>query len=144
MNNSMSRLCTIGKLAEATGCKKETVRYYEKIGLLMPPPRTEGGHRLYAEEDVKRLTFIRRIRELGFTIEQVRELLALVDGGKYTCTEIRRFTLKQVEAIREKISDLKKMETSLMEMASRCSDKKVPDCAIIDALYPGKENIKSK
>ncbi len=126
---------TIGKLAIATDCNKETIRYYEKIGLMRPPARSEGGHRLYEDSAKKRLVFIRRSRELGFTLEQIRELLVLVDGHNYTCAQVNNITLEQAQTIRAKINDLKKMEESLVDMAKNCSGKKVPECAIISALY---------
>jgi MerR family mercuric resistance operon transcriptional regulator len=75
---------TIGPLSEKTGCNIETIRYYERIGMMPKPPRTAGGHRVYREEHLKRLTFIRRSRELGFTLDQVRNLLLLVDGDDFT------------------------------------------------------------
>ena len=86
---------TRGELGSATGCNIETIRYYERIGLLPEPPRSPGGHRLYEEEHLRRLTFIRRSRELGFTLEEVRGLLRLVDGGLYTCAEVKTLPLDQ-------------------------------------------------
>lgn len=76
---------TIGMLSSRTGCNIETIRYYEQIGLLPPPPRSQGGHRLYEEDLRRRLGFIRRSRDLGFTLDETRGLLRLVDGGAYTC-----------------------------------------------------------
>ena len=95
MRSQEARL-TRGVVAARTGCHIETVRYYERICLLPPPPRTEGGHRLYDEDLLRRLNFICRSRELGFTIEEVRDLLGLVDGGGYTCAEVKEITLDQV------------------------------------------------
>ena len=82
---------TRGALAARTGCNIETIRYYERIGLLPPPPRSAGGHRLYGRDLVKRLTFVRRSRDLGFTLKEIRELLRLVDGGTYTCGEVEQW-----------------------------------------------------
>lgn len=130
-----SKRNTIGQLAKTTGCNKETIRYYEKIGVMFSPPRTEGGHRLYDDTATKRLLFIRRTRELGFSLAQVRQLLALVDDHDYTCAEVRSFTTKHVEEIREKIADLKTIEKSLADMVSRCTGGRAPDCAVIDALF---------
>ena len=79
---------TIGPLSEKTGCHIETIRYYERIGIMPSPPRTEGGHRVYREEHLKRLTFIRRSRELGFTLEEIRNLLLLVDGDDLSLIHI--------------------------------------------------------
>ncbi|VAW87176.1 Heavy metal resistance transcriptional regulator HmrR [hydrothermal vent metagenome] len=125
----------IGVLSEHTGCKVETIRYYERIGLLPDPPRSEGGHRIYGLEHLKRLTFIRRGRELGFTLDEVRTLLGLVDGGNYTCGEVRALTLKHQQKIQKKITDLKRLEKSLAEIAAQCEGGAVPECPVIDALF---------
>src|SRR5216684_4184670 len=79
---------TRGALAARTGCNIETIRYYEQIGILPPPPRSQGGHRLYGQNLIKRLNFARRSRDLGFTLEEIRELLRFVDGGNYTCAQV--------------------------------------------------------
>src|SRR6266481_7811979 len=99
---------TRGALAARTGCNIETIRYYEKVGLLPPPPRSAGGHRLYGQDLVRRLNFVRRSRDLGFSIEEIRELLRLVDGGNYTCAQVEALALEHVQDIRRKIADLKK------------------------------------
>ena len=129
-----SRL-TIGRLSEKTGCHLETIRYYEKIGLLRPPGRTAGGHRVYGLEAVSRLAFIRRARELGFTLEQIRTLLRLVDGGHYTCAQVRSIALEHLDDVRRKAADLQSIERSLADMAARCVGGRVPRCAVIDALF---------
>ena len=125
----------IGSLSNKTGCNIETIRYYERAGLLPPPPRTEGGHRVYADEHLKRLVFIRRSRQLGFTLEQVRGLLGLVDGGDYTCDEVKAMTLAHVDEIRHKVKDLRKLEKVLKEMAAQCVGGDVPECPVIEALF---------
>lgn len=124
----------IGDLSKRTGVNIETVRYYEKIGLVPSPPRTGGGHRLYRDTHLKRLNFIRRSRELGFTLDEIRNLLGLVDGG-HTCGEVREATLSHIESIRRKIADLRRMERTLAGTAARCEGGSTPDCPIIDALY---------
>ena len=129
---------TIGSLSKGTGCKIETIRYYERIGLLPKPPRSQGGHRLYEEEHLKRLTFIRRSRELGFTLHEVRGLLRLVDGGEYSCAEVKALTLDHVAEVRRKLADLRKVKRVLEEMAAECDGGEVPECPIIDALYQGR------
>jgi MerR family mercuric resistance operon transcriptional regulator len=91
----------IGALSRRTGCKVETIRYYERIGLLPPPPRSAGGQRHYGKDGLKRLTFIRRSRELGFSLKEVRGLLRLVDGGGYTCAEVRAITLDHLAEVRQ-------------------------------------------
>ncbi len=124
-----------GQLAKQSGCKGETIRYYEQIGLLPPPPRTEGGHRMYGEEHLRRLSFIRRSRELGFTLKEIRDLLRLVDGGAYSCAEVRALTLDHLRDVRRKIADLKRLDRVLSEMAARCEGGEIPECPIIDALF---------
>lgn len=125
---------TRGKLAKATGCHIETIRYYEKIALLPPPSRTASGYRIYSNEDVKRLGFIRRLRALGFTLDETRGLLTLVDGHDYTCGDVHAIAVTHIDNIRAKITDLKRMETTLGDMARACSGGDVPECPIIDDL----------
>ena len=129
---------TIGPLSEKTGCNIETIRYYERIGMMPKPPRTAGGHRVYREEHLKRLTFIRRSRELGFTLDQVRNLLLLVDGDDFTCDEVKTMTLEHADNVHRKINDLKKLERVLKDMVSQCDHGDVPDCPVIDALFQTK------
>jgi len=126
---------SIGDLSKRTGCKIETIRYYERIGLMPEPPRGAGGHRLFREDDLKRLGFIRRSRELGFTLDEIRALLAMVDGGVVTCAEVKALTLDHLGTVRRKIADLKRMERVLRDMAERCAGGDRPDCPIIHALY---------
>lgn len=125
----------IGALAKAADCKIETIRYYEKIGLIPEPTRTGSGYREYEDGHMRRLVFVRRSRELGFTIEEIRALLDLVDGGDYTCCEVQSLTMAHLESIREKIADLKKLEKTLAKIASQCSGDEVPECPVIDALF---------
>lgn len=125
----------IGTMSGQTGCKVETIRYYERIGLLPDPPRSEGGHRIYGLEHLKRLTFIRRGRELGFTLDEIRTLLGLVDGGNYTCGEVRELTLEHLQETRKKIADLRRLEKSLAAIAAQCEGGSVPECPVIDALF---------
>lgn len=122
------------ELARRTGCNLETIRYYEKTGMMPDPPRTASGYRLYDETHVSRLRFILRARELGFSIEQIRGLLELVDGGTQTCAEIKERTARHVADVRAKIADLRRIEKVLSATAARCSGKDVPDCPILEAL----------
>ena len=129
---------TRGALAARTGCNIETIRYYERVGLLPPPPRNAGGHRLYGEGLVRRLNFVRRSRDLGFTIVEIGELLRLVDGGTYSCGEVEQLARDHIGEIRRKIADLRRLERVFETMAAQCSGDAVPDCPIIDALFdPG-------
>ena len=124
-------------LAQATGCNIETILYYETIALLPEPRRTAGGYRIYGQEDIKRLGFIRRLRGLGFSLDETRGLLTLVDGHDYTCKDVKAIALVHTDSIRAKIADLRKMEKTLTEMARACGGGEVPDCPIIDNLYEG-------
>lgn len=126
---------TRGALAARTGCNLETIRYYERIGLLPPPPRSAGGYRLYGRDLLKRLNFIRRSRELGFALAEIRGLLRLVDGRKFTCAQVETLARDHVHEIRRKIADLRKFQRVLETMASQCSGGTVPECPIIDALF---------
>src|SRR6266536_5346434 len=99
----------IGALSKRTGCNIETIRYYERIRLMPPATRSDGGHRLYGEAEAKRLGFIRRTRQLGFTLDEVRTLLRLVDGGRYTCAQVKRITVHHLDDVRRKIVDLRKI-----------------------------------
>jgi len=132
---SQGRRLTRGVVAERTGVNIETVRYYERIGLLPEPPRSVGGHRLYNEDLLRRLNFIRRSRELGFTLDEVRGLLRLVDGGDYTCGEVEALTSAHLGEVRRKLADLKRMEKVLREMVARCEGGEVPECPVIEALF---------
>ena len=123
-----------GILAKQSGVNSETIRYYEKIELMPDPIRSEGGHRVYNETHLQRLSFIRRCRELGFTLKEIRGLLDLVDGGDYTCAEVRDRTIVHLDEVRQKIRDLKKMQRTLKIMVSQCDGGLVPECPIIDTL----------
>ncbi len=126
---------TRGTLAKRFGCHLETVRYYEKIGLLRPPARSKGGHRLYGVEDQRRLRFILRGRELGFSIEELRSLLSLVDSKAYTCGDIRDLTLSHLGTVRRKIADLNRLERTLSRITDECEGGTVPDCPVMDSLW---------
>lgn len=127
----------IGALSEATGVNIETIRYYEKIGLMPAPPRTEGRQRVYEAAHLKRLAFIRRGRELGFSLDQVRELLGLVRGHEMTCAEVKTMTDAHITDIHRKVRDLRKLERVLGELAAECTSDDVPNCPILDALSKG-------
>ena len=124
-----------GALARQAGVNVETIRYYEKIGLMPEPIRADNGYRVYGETGLKRLSFIRRCRELGFSLDEVRGLLGLVDGGDYTCAEVRDLSVVRLGDVRQKIRDLRKMERTLKEMVSQCDGGLVPECPIVDRLY---------
>ncbi|WFE77281.1 helix-turn-helix domain-containing protein [Roseinatronobacter sp. S2] len=125
---------TRGELARATGCNIETIRYYEKTGLLPDPPRTAAGYRIYAAAHVSRLRFILRARELGFTLEDIKGLLGLEDGTVPTCAEVKARTDRHLADVRAKIADLHRIESALAQTAARCSGADVPHCPVLDAL----------
>ena len=125
----------IGALARQSGCKVETIRYYERAGLMPNPVRTEGGHRMYTGAQLRRLAFIRRGRELGFTLDAVRILLSLVDGEGQTCGEVEVIARGHLDDVRAKIADLRTIETVLADMVAECSGGTVPDCPVVDALF---------
>ena len=133
-DGAMARGLKRGALARLTGSNLETVRYYEKIGLLPAPPRSANDYRVYDETHVRRLRFVLRSRELGFTIEEIRGLLELVDGGNQTCGEVKMRTGHHLTDVRAKIADLKRIEKILAQTAALCSGGAVPECPILDAL----------
>jgi MerR family transcriptional regulator, mercuric resistance operon regulatory protein len=124
---------TIGALAKQAGVKIETVRYYEREGLLPSAPRTAGGHRIFDDAHRRRLSFIRRSRELGFSGAEVRTLLGLVDGG-CTCGEVHDLTVQHLVSVRAKIADLRRLEKALAAISSKCAGGDTPDCPIIETL----------
>lgn len=126
----------IGELSRQTGVHIETIRYYEKINMLPAPPRTAGGRRVYGPVETRTLAFIRRARELGFTLDEIRTLLNLGGPGKASCSEVCAIATRHLEDIRSKIADLQKLERLLSGTVSQCSGQSVPECAVLDALYP--------
>jgi len=132
---------TIGTLSKRTGVNIETIRYYEKSGIMPDPPRTSGGYRVYKEAHLKRLLFIRRCRQLGFTMADIEGLLGLVDESGYTCGEVHALTLDHAEMVKQKIKDLKRLEKTLRSIASQCTGDDVPECPIIDALLDSSDPL---
>jgi MerR family mercuric resistance operon transcriptional regulator len=125
----------IGELSRRTSCNIETIRYYERIALLPAPARSAGCYRAYDTGDVRRLTFIRRARELGFTLDAVRALLALSDDdASAACAEVRQLAASHLAEVRAKIADLQAMERVLADAVRRCAAGELPGCPIIDAL----------
>jgi len=125
----------IGALSKQTGTNIETIRYYERVGLLPAPGRTAGGYRLYGPDHLKRLTFIRRARALGFSLAEVRRLLTLSDQRRRPCAEVRVVAAAHLEDVKGKIADLRQMERVLKETVARCDAGSGSQCPMIDALY---------
>ncbi len=124
----------IGELSRRTGCNIETIRYYERIGLLPIPPR-RGRYRNYGAEDVARLGFVRRARELGFTLDEVRALLGLAAGGQASCADVRELAASHPEDVRTRIADLRRMERVLAASVRACDAGQDPGCPLLQALH---------
>jgi MerR family transcriptional regulator, mercuric resistance operon regulatory protein len=126
---------TIGGLSKSTGTNVETIRYYERAGLLPAPARSAGGYRMYGTTQAKRLNFIRRARALGFSLADVRKLLTLADQRRRPCADVRPVAAAHLTDVREKIADLRQMERVLKETVARCGAGTGSQCPMIDALY---------
>lgn len=128
----------IGALAERTGTNTPTIRYYEEIGLLRRPDRQDGNQRRYGDDDMQRLTFIRRCREFGFPIEQVRTLVSLVEDGSRSCMEARNLAQAHLVKVRRKLKELRQLEKSIAGFVTTCDAECAggpgPDCAILEDL----------
>jgi Cu(I)-responsive transcriptional regulator len=131
-----SNILTIGHLARETGTKVETIRFYEKSGLLPVPGRTEGNYRAYEASHVKRLSFIRRARDLGFSLDQVRELLTLADDRNQSCAAVDAIANEHRSEVERKIRDLQALKVELDNIIDQCGRGTVAECRIIDSLSP--------
>jgi len=127
---------TIGQLAKSAGINPETVRYYERIGLIAMPRRTEGGHRIYDPEAKRHLAFVRRARDLAFSISEIRALLRLAAAGHSSCVEVRDLAKAHLADLRTKIADLAQLEAILSATIAKCGDRR-PDCPVLDMLDQG-------
>ncbi|MRW91838.1 MerR family DNA-binding protein [Duganella sp. FT80W] len=132
----MTTSFSIGQLASAAQTPAATIRYYEKIGLLSKPSRTDSNYRLYDTEDLNRLAFVRRAREIGFTIDQVRSLLAFSDQRDADCCTVTAMTSEHLRAVEQKIADLLALKDQLTGLLASCQGGPVANCRIIDALQP--------
>jgi MerR family transcriptional regulator, mercuric resistance operon regulatory protein len=125
----------IGDLSRRTGCNIETIRYYERVGLLPHPPRSASRYRLYDTDSVRRLTFVRRARELGFSLGEVRTLLALSsEQSRDPCAEVREVAASHLADVRAKIADLRAMDRVLVDAVHSCDAGAVVGCPLLDAL----------
>ena len=131
---SRARDLPIGELSRLSGVNIETIRYYERIKMLPPPPRTASGRRVYSATDLRTLTFIRRSRDLGFSLDDIRALLRLGGPETASCREVRDIAAHHLEDIRAKLCDLKRLERLLTRTVARCSGKTAPDCPVLDIL----------
>ena len=124
-----------GELAKLTGVKGETIRYYEKCGLLKAPKRSSGGHRIYSEKHLGQVTFIRRSRELGFSISEIGGLLSLASTKEKSCRQVQQVTAAHLADVHDKIKDLKKMERTLKSLIKQCEGNTAPSCPVIESLF---------
>ena len=131
---SVATPLAIGTLARRTGTQVETIRYYEHVGLLPRPPRSPGGYRQYGREHLSRLTFIRRARALGFSLEEVRRLLRLADERRRPCAEARAVAAAHLAEVRAKIAGLRTMERVLRGTVARCDAGTGIECPLIESL----------
>ena len=125
----------IGELAEKVNVNKETIRYYERKGLIPNPPRNDSGHRQYSEIDIKRTEFIKRTQSLGFSLKEIKDLLMLKIEPGTTCKDIQKIVELKIVDVDQKITDLMLIKKTLKNLAGRCTSKgPVSDCPILDEL----------
>lgn len=132
-----AKVVTIGEAASATGVSAKMIRYYEETGLLRPPERTGSGYRLYGEADLHTLRFVRRARDLGFTVEGIAELLALWQDRGRASAQVKALALSHVADLRRRIAELEGMARTLSDLAEHCGGDARPDCPILDDLAAG-------
>jgi MerR family copper efflux transcriptional regulator len=128
---------TIGEAAAASGVSTKMIRYYEEIGLIRPPARTASGYRVYSDADVHTLRFVRRARDLGFSVEQMGDLLALWRDRDRASADVKRLALGHVDALEAKRRELEEMTATLRHLAANCHGDDRPDCPIIHDLADG-------
>jgi len=127
-------MLSIGTLAAQTGAKVQTIRYYERIGLMPEPGRTPGGQRRYGEAELDRLGFIRHARQLGFSLEAIRELLELSDSPGRSCAEVDRIARRQLLEVERRIARLETLRDELRRMIGECSRDTVAECRVLEVL----------
>lgn len=130
---SRARNFPIGELSRRTGVNIETIRYYERIGMLESVARTPAGRRAFSKADARRLSFVRRARELGFSLGEIRALLAL-EAQSDSCAEVRKIADRHLHEVRSKIADLRRLESILAETVARCADESSSACPVLDML----------
>lgn len=124
----------IGELARLSGTLPETIRYYEQVTLIPAPPRSASGYRRYSAEHLKRLRFLRRCRDLGFSIAEIRSLLRLAERAEQSCKPVTDLATQHLTRIRAKIADLKRLERSITDLVGSCPDERIADCRILESL----------
>lgn len=136
MNNDKAEAAAvpIGEAAQTTGVKIPTIRYYEQIGLLPAPVRTDGNRRLYQETELRRLSFIRHARELGFDLKAIRALLSLQDHPEHSCASADAIARARLAEVRQRIARLKALEDELTRMIDECARGRIAECRVIETL----------
>ena len=127
-------MLTIGTLARRTGTKVQTIRYYEQIGVMPEPGRTEGGQRRYGDSELDRLAFIRHARQLGFPLEAIRELLDLADHPNQSCAEADSIARRQLKQVEQRILRLQALKKELERMIAECAGDSVAECRVLEVL----------
>lgn len=130
----MPSMTTIGRVSIATGCKVQTIRYYEGIGLIPPPDRSEGNQRVYNPEHIERLRFVKHARELGFPISAIRDLLSLSDDPDQPCGAADSIARDQLAQVEQRLERLESLKTELERMIEHCDGGRIRDCRIIEVL----------
>ena len=130
---------SIGTLAKRTGTKVQTIRYYEQIGLMPEPGRTDGGQRRYGDVELDRLSFIRHSRQLGFSLGAIRELLDLSDSPERSCAQVDAVAQKQLREVEARIARLEALRVELRRMIRECNADRVADCRILEVLRDHEE-----
>ena len=125
----------IGEMSQLADVNIETIRYYERIRIMPKPDRTAGGNRQYNHDQLKRLAFVKKCRNLSFSLDEIRALLEMVDRNDFTCGEVHGMTISHLATVKTKLADLMRLEKTLSKMASECSKGDVPDCPIIESLF---------
>jgi MerR family mercuric resistance operon transcriptional regulator len=125
---------SIGELSMATGVNIETIRYYERVGVISHPPRTRSGRRVYVPENRRQLSFVRRARELGFSLAEIKTMLALGGARRMSCREVKRLAMRHLEDIRERIDDLRRLEATFAKTVRQCRGDATPECPLLDDL----------
>jgi len=130
----MTTLYSIGQMAKTGHCKVQTIRYYEEVGLLAKAQRNAGNQRIYSQVQRDRLKFIRHSRELGFSIDQIRDILSLSDQPSHSCAEVDEIARNHLHDVDSKIKRLQGMKKELKRMIKQCSGDQIADCRIIEVL----------
>lgn len=131
---------SIGELSKQSGVKIETIRYYERINMLPAPPRAANGRRVYGSAEKRTLAFIRRSRDLGFTLEEIRALLAIGGPERASCADVHKIASAHLANVRRKLFDLEKLESILAQTVAQCSEGETPDCPVLNILDAGRQS----